>query len=49
MKIKSDPESELEILIRARYPIIYVESYEEARVEEVLKRIAQRRAKKLYI
>ncbi len=49
MPRESNPAKELEILIRARYPIIYVESYEEARVEEVLRSIAQARGKKLFV
>ena len=40
---------ELEILIRARYPVIYVVSWEEGRVEDVLFQIARRREKKLYL
>ncbi len=39
---------EIEILIRARYPIIYVVSWEEARVEQHLRDIAARRGKQLY-
>ncbi|MCB9858782.1 MAG: AAA family ATPase [Phycisphaerales bacterium] len=38
---------ELEILIRARYPIIYVVSWEESRIERRLKEIANRRKKQL--
>ena len=38
---------ELETLIRARYPIIYVVSWEERRVEETLREICQKRGKKL--
>jgi hypothetical protein len=38
---------ELETLIRARYPIIYVVSWEERRVEETVREICQRRGKKL--
>jgi ATP-dependent 26S proteasome regulatory subunit len=38
---------ELETLIRARYPIIYVVSWEERRVEETLREICQRRGKKM--
>ncbi|HKQ48034.1 MAG TPA: AAA family ATPase [Phycisphaerae bacterium] len=41
--------AELEVLIRARYPIIYVVSWEERRVELHLKEIAQRRNKELYL
>lgn len=38
---------ELDILIRARYPIIYVVSWEEKRVEETLREICQKRGKKM--
>jgi SpoVK/Ycf46/Vps4 family AAA+-type ATPase len=41
-------EHEIELLIRARYSIIYIESFEENRVEESLYKIAERRKKKLY-
>lgn len=40
---------ELEVLIRARYPIIYVTSWEEERVEEVLRQIAEKRDKRLFV
>ena len=40
---------ELDILIRARYPIIYLVSWEEERVEQCLAEIAERRKKKLSI
>jgi AAA+ superfamily predicted ATPase len=43
------PAVELEILIRARYPIIYVISWEEERVEQYLSQIAQKRKKKVYL
>ncbi len=39
---------ELETLIRARYPIIYIVSWEEKRVEDALRAIAQARGKKIY-
>ncbi len=39
----------IEILIRARYPIIYVVSWEEERVEQYLSQIAQKRKKKVYV
>ena len=39
---------EIETLIRARYPILYVVSSEEGRVQEVLEAIAQRRQKKAF-
>ena len=38
---------ELEVLIRARYPLIYVVSSEETRVTEVLGQIAHKRQKKV--
>ena len=40
---------ELEVLIRARYPIIYVTSWEEERVERCLREIALKRDKKLFV
>lgn len=45
----SRPQEELEVLIRARYPLIYVVSWEEERVEKVLAEIARKRNKKLFI
>jgi len=39
---------DIEILIRARYPLLYIVSYEEERVEEHLADIAARRNKKIY-
>ncbi len=42
------PTDELELLIRARYPVVYVVSWEEARVEQHLLRIAQRRSKQMF-
>ena len=46
--ITADSHDELDILIRARYPVIYVVSWEEARVERHLERIAASRTKQLY-
>ena len=40
---------ELDVLIRARYPLIYVVSWEEERVEQQLSRIAASRNKKLFV
>ncbi|HLV79700.1 MAG TPA: AAA family ATPase [Chthonomonadaceae bacterium] len=40
---------ELELLIRARYPIIYIVSWEEKRVEDALREIAQERGKKIFV
>jgi ATP-dependent 26S proteasome regulatory subunit len=39
---------ELETLIRARYPIIYIVSWEEKRVEDALRTIARDRGKKIF-
>ncbi len=39
----------MEILIRARYPILYVTTWEEERVERCLRDIAKRREKNLFI
>ncbi len=44
----SDVDNELETLIRARYPILYIVSWEEKRVEDALRRIAQDRGKKIF-
>jgi AAA+ superfamily predicted ATPase len=43
------PEDELEVLIRARYPIIYVLSWEEERVANQLAQIATSRGKKFHV
>ena len=40
---------ELEILVRARYPVIYVVTWEEQRALEALAQIARRREKKLFV
>lgn len=42
------PSQEIEILIRARYPILYVVTPEETRVQQVLLDVAQRRQKKVF-
>lgn len=47
--VRSSVCAELEVLIRARYPIIYVVSWEERRVELHLKQIAERRNKELHL
>src|SRR5438045_95740 len=43
------PAQELDVLTRARYPIIYVTTWEEERVERCLREIAKRREKNLFI
>ncbi len=45
----SPVDQELETLIRARYSIIYVVSWEEKRVEDALRTIAAKRAKRLFV
>src|SRR5437762_2388853 len=45
----SKVDQELEILIRARYPIIYVVSWEEKRVEEAIRAISTNRGKRLMV
>ncbi len=40
-------QAELEILVRARYPILYIVSWEEERVEACLAEVAARRGKRL--
>ena len=40
---------ELENLIRARYPLIYIVSWEERRVEETIREVCQRRGKKMLV
>jgi hypothetical protein len=40
-------QTELEILIRARYPLVYVVSWEEQRVAEEVRRIAGKLNKKV--
>ncbi len=44
----TDVDKELETLIRARYPLIYIVSWEEKRVEDALRTIAQARGKKIF-
>lgn len=42
-------DAEIDILVRARYPLIYVVSWEETRVLEKLKEMADQRGKKLFL
>jgi SpoVK/Ycf46/Vps4 family AAA+-type ATPase len=39
---------ELDILVRAKYPILYLISWEERRIENILRQVAEERRKKLY-
>jgi hypothetical protein len=45
----TDFERELGVLIRACYPLIYLQTAEEPRAEETIKRLAQERGKRLYV
>jgi ATP-dependent 26S proteasome regulatory subunit len=45
----SKVDQELETLIRARYPLIYVVSWEEKRVEEALRVISSNRGKRMFV
>jgi ATP-dependent 26S proteasome regulatory subunit len=45
----SQVDQELETLIRARYPLIYVVSWEEGRVEEALRTISSSRGKRMMV
>lgn len=42
-------EREIEILIRARYPLIYLVSWEESRAESMLAKVAERQGKRIFI
>ncbi len=44
-----DQTQQIENLIRARYPIVYVVSWEERRVEATLRAVAEKRRKQLFI
>ncbi|MBI3910921.1 MAG: AAA family ATPase [Armatimonadetes bacterium] len=45
----SKVDQELETLIRARYPLIYIVSWEEKRVEDALRQISANRGKRMYV
>lgn len=45
----ADQRHEIETLICARYPILYVVSWEEERVEETLLKVCKSRGKKLFV
>lgn len=48
MSAPSTQEAELEVLVRARYPLIYLVSWEEQRVTEMLARLAFKLNKKVF-
>ncbi len=41
-------EAELEVLVRARYPLIYLVSWEETRVQAMLERLGAKQSKKVF-
>lgn len=45
----SEVDQELETLIRARYPLLYIVSWEEKRVEEALRTISSNRGKRMFV
>jgi SpoVK/Ycf46/Vps4 family AAA+-type ATPase len=45
----SQIDHEIETLIRARYPLLYIVSWEEKRVEEALRAISSSRGKRLFV
>jgi ATP-dependent 26S proteasome regulatory subunit len=45
----SQVDQELETLIRARYPLIYIVSWEEKRVEDALRSISSNRGKRMFV
>jgi SpoVK/Ycf46/Vps4 family AAA+-type ATPase len=47
--VVTSKEGELETLVRARYPLIYIVAWEERRVETLLHSIAARRDKRLFV
>ncbi len=48
MTLSNGQETELEILIRARYPLIYLVSWEEERASQMISRLAQKQGKRLF-
>ncbi len=45
---RTSRENELNVLIRAKYPILYIVSWEERRIEQTLRQVAGQLRKKLY-
>lgn len=43
-----DPQREIEVLVRAKYPILFVVSWEERRVEEAVKKVAEKLDRQLH-
>lgn len=44
-----EPVGEIDVLVRARYPVLYVVSWEESRLMEYVAAIAAKRGKELYV
>ncbi len=47
--MSSSIDQELETLIRARYPLIYIVSWEEKRVEDTIRAISANRGKRMFV
>lgn len=43
-----DPAREIEVLVRAKYPILYINSWEERRVEQAVRQIAEKLQRQLH-
>lgn len=43
-----DPQREIEVLVRAKYPILYINSWEERRVEQAVKNVADKLQRQLH-
>lgn len=43
-----DPVREIEVLVRAKYPLVYITSWEERRVEEAVKEVATKLGRELH-
>jgi SpoVK/Ycf46/Vps4 family AAA+-type ATPase len=48
LRSASDVIEEIEVLVRARYPVIYIVTWEETRAEEAIFQIARKREKKVF-
>src|SRR5512133_218688 len=46
--ISMDRQEEVSLLFRAKYPILYIISWEERRIEDILREVARDRRKHLY-
>ncbi len=46
--MSADQATELQLLIKARYPLIYIVSWDERRIEELLRGVAAERRKRLF-